>query len=109
MGVTTGGGNFITLAGGAVAAWPLAAFGKAQRILRPSEMRYRVVTDGGRGRVILDGIDMFIAHVRARGWHFDGVYEDRTTKPELQGHPVVRELRGPFWWDEGSCVSYEGE
>jgi hypothetical protein len=49
-------------------------------------MRYRVVTDGGRGRVILDGIDVFIANVRARGWYFDGVYEDRTTKPELQGH-----------------------
>jgi hypothetical protein len=72
-------------------------------------MRYRVVTDGGRGRVILDGIDMFIAHVRARGWHFGGVYEDHSTRPEIQGHPLVRELSGPTWGDESSCVSYERE
>jgi hypothetical protein len=72
-------------------------------------MRYRVVTAGGRGRVILDGIDMFIAHVRARGWHFDGVYENLSSQPEIQGQPVVRELKGPSWWDQGSCVSYEGD
>jgi hypothetical protein len=27
--------------------------------------------------------------------------------PELQGHPVVRELSGPTWWEEGDCVMYE--
>jgi hypothetical protein len=36
-------------------------------------MRYRIVTDGGRGRIILDDIDMLIRHVRARGWHLDGI------------------------------------
>ncbi len=55
-------------------------------------MRYRIVTDSGRGRVILDDIDMLIRHVRARGWHFDGIYENKATRPELQGHPLVREL-----------------
>ena len=70
-------------------------------------MRYRIVTDGGRGRVILDGIDMLIRHVRARGWHLDGIYENRATRPELQGHPLVRELSGPIWWEEGDCVMYE--
>jgi hypothetical protein len=65
------------------------------------------VTNGGRGRVILDGIDMLIRHVRARGWHLDGIYENRETRPELQGQPLVRELNGPGWWEEGDCVMYE--
>ena len=67
----------------------------------------RIVTDGGKGRIILDDIDMLIRHVRARGWHLDGIYENRATRPELQGHPVVRELSGPTWWEEGDCVMYE--
>jgi hypothetical protein len=46
-------------------------------------VRYRIVTNRGRGRVILDGIDMFIRHVRARGWHLDGIYENRATRPRL--------------------------
>ena len=70
-------------------------------------MRYRIVTDGGRGRIILDDIDMLIRHVRARGWHLNGIYENRATRPELQGHPLVRELNGPTWWEEGDCVMYE--
>ncbi len=28
-------------------------------------------------------------------------------RPELQGHPVVRELNGPAWSEEGDCVTYE--
>jgi hypothetical protein len=47
---------------------------------------------------------MLIRHVRAR---LDGIYENRATRPELQGHPVVRELNGPTWWEEGDCVMYE--
>jgi hypothetical protein len=70
-------------------------------------VRYRIVTNRGRGRVILDGIDMFIRHVRACGWHLDGIYENRATRPELQGQPLVRELNGPGWWEEGDCVMYE--
>jgi hypothetical protein len=72
-------------------------------------VRYRIVTDGGRGRIILDDIDMLIRHVRARGWHLDGIYENKATRPELQGHPVVRELSGPAWrearplWLTASC------
>ena len=61
-------------------------------VLGVTNVRYRIVTDGGRGRIILDDIDMLIRHVRAR---------------ELQGHPVVRELSGPTWWEEGDCVMYE--
>jgi hypothetical protein len=72
-----------------------------------SNVRYRVVTHGGKGRIILDDIDMLVRHVRARGWHLDGIYENRATRPELQGHPVVRELIGPTWWVEGHCVMYE--
>ena len=72
-----------------------------------SNVRYRVVTHGGKGRIILDDIDMLVRHVRARGWHLDGIYENRATRPELQGHPVVRELSGPTWWEEGDCVMYE--
>jgi hypothetical protein len=75
-------------------------------VLGVTNVRYRIVTDGGRGRVILDGIDMLIRHVRARGWHLDGIYEDREARPELQGH-LVRELTGPTWWEEGDCVMYE--
>ena len=41
------------------------------------------------------------------GWHLDGIYENRATRPELQGHPIVRELNGPIWWEEGECVTYE--
>ena len=70
-------------------------------------MRYRIVTDGGRGRIILGDIDMLIRHVRARGWHLDGIDENRAARPELQGHPVVRELSAPTWWEEGDCVMYE--
>ena len=33
--------------------------------------------------------------------------ENKATRPELQGHPVVRELSGPAWWEEGDCVMYE--
>ena len=76
-------------------------------VLGVTNVRYRIVTDGGRGRIILDDIDMLIRHVRARGWHLDGIYENRATRPELQGHPVVRELSGPTWWEEGDCVMYE--
>jgi hypothetical protein len=72
-----------------------------------SNVRYRIITNSGRGRVILDNIDMLIRHVRARGWHLDGIYENRAARPELQGHPLVRELSGPTWWDEGDCVMYE--
>lgn len=72
-----------------------------------SNVRYRVVTHGGKGRIILDDIDMLVRHARARGWHLDGIYENRATRPELQGHPVVRELIGPTWWVEGHCVMYE--
>ena len=76
-------------------------------IVGVTNVRYRIVTDGGRGRIILDDIDMLIRHVRARGWHLDGIYENKATRPELQGHPVVRELSGPTWWEEGDCVMYE--
>ena len=38
-----------------------------------TNVRYRIVTDGGRDRIILDDIDMLIRHVRARGWHLDGI------------------------------------
>jgi hypothetical protein len=72
-----------------------------------SNVRYRIVTNGGRGRIILDGIDMLIRHVRARGWHLDGIYENRAMRPELQGQPLVRELNGPGWWEEGDCVMCE--
>ncbi len=72
-------------------------------------MRYRIISDFGRRRVILDDLDAFIAHVRSRGWHFLGVYADEKTRPEIQGQPVVRELNGPSWWEEGFCVTYEGE
>jgi hypothetical protein len=71
------------------------------------KMRYRIVTNAGKGRSILDDIDMLIRHVRARGWHLDGIYDNAATRPELQGHPVVRELNGPTWWEEGDCVMYE--
>jgi hypothetical protein len=70
-------------------------------------MRYRIVTDGGRGKTIVDDIDMLIRHVRGRGWHFDGIYENSQTRVEIQGHPIVRELDGPLWWEEGDCVMYE--
>ena len=40
-------------------------------VLEVTNVRYRIVTDGGRGRIILDDIDMLIRHVRARGWHLD--------------------------------------
>jgi hypothetical protein len=50
---------------------------------------------------------MLIRHVRTRGWHLDGIYENRPTRAELQGHPLVRELNGPYWWEEGDCVMYE--
>jgi hypothetical protein len=76
-------------------------------IVGVTNVRYRIVTNGGRGRVILDGIDMLIRHVRVRGWHLDGIYENRATRPELQGQPLVRELNGPGWWEEGDCVMYE--
>jgi hypothetical protein len=70
-------------------------------------MRYRIVTDDGRGKTIVDDIDMLIKHVRCRGWHFDGIYENSQTRAEIQGHPIVRELDGPSWWEEGDCVMYE--
>ena len=70
-------------------------------VLEVTNVRYRIVTDGGRGRIILDDIDMLIRHVRARGWHVDGIYENKATRPELQGHPVVKELSGPTWWADG--------
>ena len=43
-----------------------------------------------QGRIILDDIDMLIRHVRARGWHLDGIDQNKATRPELQGHPVRR-------------------
>jgi hypothetical protein len=33
--------------------------------------------------------------------------ENTATRPQLQGHPLVRELNGPTWWEEGDCVMYE--
>ena len=78
-----------------------------ETLVGETNVRYRIVTNGGRGRVMLDNIDMLIRHVRARGWHLDGIYENRATRPELQGHPLVRELNGPIWWEEGDCVMYE--
>ena len=50
-----------------------------------TSVRYRIVTDGGRGRIILDDIDMLIRHVRARGWHLDGIYENSGTPTRASG------------------------
>ena len=52
-------------------------------------MRYRIVTNGGRGRVMLDDIDMLIRHVRARGWHLDGIYENKATRPSFRVIPSL--------------------
>jgi hypothetical protein len=50
-------------------------------------VRYRIVTNGGRGRVILDGVDMLIRRVRARGWYLDGIYENRRRDPSFRVIP----------------------
>ena len=36
---------------------------------------------------MLDDIDMLIRHVRARGWHLDGIYENRRRDPSFRVIP----------------------
>ena len=56
-------------------------------VLGVTNVRYRIVTDGGRGRIILDDIDMLIRHVRARGWHLDGITRIRQRDPSFRVIP----------------------
>lgn len=66
-------------------------------------MRYRVSTQYGRQEFGPE-VD-FLAAMEVRGYEFERVHRNPTTRKELQGQPVFAGLYGPMW--DGDAVRYE--